>query len=119
MKTIRETVNINPLYRETLSRIMMMAGPSSSQGGVFDNPVAIADLAAALTTASSEELQRVLEERDVSNFQLSEKRKIFDFTLLRRRNCYVRIFGVRSFIVARFDPSWPNLFFSVLNLFDF
>ena len=44
----------------------MMAGPSSSQGGVFDNPVAIADLAAALTTAPSNDLQRVLEERDVS-----------------------------------------------------
>ena len=48
---------------------MMMAGPSSSQGGVFDNPVAIADLAAALTTASSSELQQVLQERDVRKFK--------------------------------------------------
>lgn len=61
IKTIRDIISLNPLYRDSLQQMM-------HQGQrVVDNPVYLSDLGAALTAAESKELQEVLEEMDVSN----------------------------------------------------
>jgi len=60
IKTIRDIISMNPLYRETLEQML-------HQGQrVVDNPVYLSDLGAALTGAEPAELQAVLEETDVS-----------------------------------------------------
>lgn len=62
IKTIRDIISLNPLYRDSLQQMM-------HQGQrVVDNPVYLSDLGAALTAAESKELQEVLEELDVSTF---------------------------------------------------
>lgn len=62
IKTIRDIISLNPLYRDSLQQMM-------HQGQrVVDNPVYLSDLGAALTAAESKELQEVLEEMDVSVF---------------------------------------------------
>lgn len=59
IKTIRDIISLNPLYRDSLQQMM-------HQGQrVVDNPVYLSDLGAALTAAESKELQEVLEEMDV------------------------------------------------------
>jgi len=63
IKTIRDIISLNPLYRESLQQML-------HQGQrVVDNPVYLSDLGAALTGADAAELQAVLEELDVSNKQ--------------------------------------------------
>lgn len=60
IKTIRDIISMNPLYRESLQQML-------HQGQrVVDNPVYLSDLGAALTGADAQELQQVLEEMDVS-----------------------------------------------------
>lgn len=60
IKTIRDIISMNPLYRESLQQML-------HQGQrVVDNPVYLSDLGAALTGADAQELQEVLEEMDVS-----------------------------------------------------
>lgn len=60
IKTIRDIISLNPLYRDSLQQMM-------HQGQrVVDNPVYLSDLGAALTAAEAKELQAVLEEMDVS-----------------------------------------------------
>lgn len=60
IKTIRDIISLNPLYRDSLQQMM-------HQGQrVVDNPVYLSDLGAALTAAESKELQEVLEELEVS-----------------------------------------------------
>lgn len=60
IKTIRDIISLNPLYRDSLQQMM-------HQGQrVVDNPVYLSDLGAALTAADGKELQEVLEELDVS-----------------------------------------------------
>lgn len=60
IKTIRDIISLNPLYRDSLQQMM-------HQGQrVVDNPVYLGDLGAALTAAESKELQEVLQEMDVS-----------------------------------------------------
>lgn len=64
IKTIRDIISLNPLYRDSLQQMM-------HQGQrVVDNPVYLSDLGAALTAAESKELQEVLEEMDVSKVLL-------------------------------------------------
>lgn len=64
IKTIRDIISMNPLYRESLQQML-------HQGQrVVDNPVYLSDLGAALTGADAQELQQVLEEMDVSAFLL-------------------------------------------------
>lgn len=64
IKTIRDIISLNPLYRDSLQQMM-------HQGQrVVDNPVYLSDLGAALTAAESKELQEVLEEMDVSIYTL-------------------------------------------------
>ena len=59
IKTIRDIISMNPLYRESLQQML-------HQGQrVVDNPVYLSDLGAALTGAEAAELQAVLEETDV------------------------------------------------------
>jgi len=59
VKTIRDIINMNPLYRETVAQ-MVQHGHR-----VIDNPVYLSDLGAALTGADSGELQQVLEETSI------------------------------------------------------
>lgn len=59
IKTIRDIISMNPLYRESLQQML-------HQGQrVVDNPVYLSDLGAALTGADAQELQQVLEELDI------------------------------------------------------
>jgi hypothetical protein len=60
LKTIRDIINMNPLYRESLQQML------HSGQRVADNPVYLSDLGAALTGAEPAELQQVLQEMDVS-----------------------------------------------------
>lgn len=60
LKTIRDIISMNPLYRESLQQML------HSGQRVADNPVYLSDLGAALTGAEPVELQQVLQEMDVS-----------------------------------------------------
>ncbi|XP_052758390.1 lon protease homolog, mitochondrial isoform X2 [Galleria mellonella] len=72
IKTIRDIINLNPLYRESLHHML-------AQGQrVVDNPVYLSDLGAALTGADTAELQAVLEEMDIP------KRLMMSLSLLKK-----------------------------------
>ncbi|CAH0725101.1 unnamed protein product, partial [Brenthis ino] len=72
IKTIRDIINMNPLYRESLHHML-------AQGQrVVDNPVYLSDLGAALTGAEPTELQAVLEEMDIP------KRLMMSLSLLKK-----------------------------------
>ncbi|CAH2238807.1 jg7741 [Pararge aegeria aegeria] len=72
IKTIRDIINMNPLYRESLHHML-------AQGQrVVDNPVYLSDLGAALTGAEPAELQAVLEEMDIP------KRLMMSLSLLKK-----------------------------------
>ncbi|KAF5283624.1 hypothetical protein FQA39_LY17273 [Lamprigera yunnana] len=72
IKTIRDIISLNPLYRDSLQQMM-------HQGQrVVDNPVYLSDLGAALTAAEARELQEVLEELDIP------KRLMLSLSLLKK-----------------------------------
>lgn len=72
IKTIRDIISLNPLYRDSLQQMM-------HQGQrVVDNPVYLSDLGAALTAAEGRELQEVLEELDIP------KRLLLSLSLLKK-----------------------------------
>ncbi|CAH2049591.1 unnamed protein product, partial [Iphiclides podalirius] len=72
IKTIRDIINMNPLYRESLHHML-------AQGQrVVDNPVYLSDLGAALTGAEPAELQAVLDETDIP------KRLMMSLSLLKK-----------------------------------
>ncbi|XP_065157835.1 lon protease homolog, mitochondrial-like [Atheta coriaria] len=72
IKTIRDIISLNPLYRDSLQQMM-------HQGQrVVDNPVYLSDLGAALTAAEAKELQEVLEEIDIP------KRLMLSLSLLKK-----------------------------------
>ncbi|OWR51500.1 Lon protease protein [Danaus plexippus plexippus] len=72
IKTIRDIINMNPLYRESLHHML-------AQGQrVVDDPVYLADLGAALTAAEPKDLQPVLEEMDIP------KRLLLSLSLLKK-----------------------------------
>ncbi|XP_025829342.1 lon protease homolog, mitochondrial-like [Agrilus planipennis] len=72
IKTIRDIISLNPLYRDSLQQMM-------HQGQrVVDNPVYLSDLGAALTAAEPHELQEVLEELDIP------KRLMLTLSLLKK-----------------------------------
>ncbi|XP_064608395.1 lon protease homolog, mitochondrial-like [Liolophura sinensis] len=82
VKTIRDIIAMNPLYRESLAQIIQ-AGQR-----VIDNPVYLCDLGAALTGAEPEELQKVLEETNIPNrlmLTLSLLKKEFELSKLQQR----------------------------------
>ncbi|GFO37962.1 lon protease homolog, mitochondrial [Plakobranchus ocellatus] len=82
VKTIRDIIAMNPLYRENLAQIIQ-AGQR-----VIDNPVYISDLGAALTAGEPSELQEVLEERNISKrlmLALSLLKKEYELSKLQQR----------------------------------
>ncbi|XP_059175415.1 lon protease homolog, mitochondrial-like [Physella acuta] len=82
VKTIRDIIAMNPLYRENLAQIIQ-AGQR-----VIDNPVYISDLGAALTAGEPRELQEVLEERNIAKrlmLALSLLKKEFELSKLQQR----------------------------------
>ncbi|XP_012944402.1 lon protease homolog, mitochondrial [Aplysia californica] len=82
VKTIRDIIAMNPLYRENLAQIIQ-AGQR-----VIDNPVYISDLGAALTAGEPHELQEVLEEINISKrlmLALSLLKKEFELSKLQQR----------------------------------
>nr|XP_049702637.1 lon protease homolog, mitochondrial isoform X2 [Helicoverpa armigera] len=82
IKTIRDIINLNPLYRESLHHML-------AQGQrVVDNPVYLSDLGAALTGAEPAELQAVLEEMDIPKrlmMSLSLLKKEFELSKLQQK----------------------------------
>lgn len=72
VKTIRDIIQMNPLYRENLAQVIRVGQ------GVIDNPVYISDLGAALTTGEPAELQQVLEETNIP------KRLMLALSLLKK-----------------------------------
>ncbi|XP_077299700.1 lon protease homolog, mitochondrial isoform X2 [Arctopsyche grandis] len=72
IKTIRDIISLNPLYRESLQQML-------HQGQrVVDNPVYLSDLGAALTGADAPDLQNVLEEMNIP------KRLMLSLSLLKK-----------------------------------
>ena len=59
IKTIRDIITMNPLYRESLQQML------HQNQRVVDNPVYLCDLGASLSAADPPELQAILEESDV------------------------------------------------------
>lgn len=60
IKTIRDIITMNPLYRESLQQML------HQNQRVVDNPVYLCDLGASLSAAEPADLQAILEEIDVS-----------------------------------------------------
>ncbi|XP_051550641.1 lon protease homolog, mitochondrial-like [Myxocyprinus asiaticus] len=82
VKTIREIIALNPLYRESVLQ-MMQAGQR-----VVDNPIYLSDMGAALTGAESHELQDVLEETNIPKRlykALSLLKKEYELSKLQQR----------------------------------
>jgi len=82
IKTIRDIISMNPLYRESLQQ-MLHTGQR-----VVDNPVYLSDLGAALTGAEASELQQVLEEMDIPKrllLSLSLLKKEFELSKLQQK----------------------------------
>jgi len=59
IRTIRELMHMNPLYRETVTSVI------NSGERVVEDPAYLSDLGAAITSSENEEFQAVLEELDV------------------------------------------------------
>lgn len=82
IKTIRDIISMNPLYRESLQQML------HSGQRVVDNPVYLSDLGAALTGAEASELQQVLEEMDIPKrllLSLSLLKKEFELSKLQQK----------------------------------
>ncbi|XP_037930809.1 lon protease homolog, mitochondrial isoform X2 [Teleopsis dalmanni] len=59
IKTIRDIITMNPLYRESLQQML------HQNQRVVDNPVYLCDLGASLSAGEPEELQLIMEEMDI------------------------------------------------------
>uniref|UniRef100_A0A8C9FGK1 Lon protease homolog, mitochondrial n=1 Tax=Pavo cristatus TaxID=9049 RepID=A0A8C9FGK1_PAVCR len=82
VKTIRDIIALNPLYRESVLQ-MMQAGQR-----VVDNPIYLSDMGAALTGAESHELQDILEETSIPKRlykALSLLKKEYELSKLQQR----------------------------------
>ncbi|GAB1607388.1 lon protease homolog, mitochondrial-like [Argonauta hians] len=82
VKTIRDIIAMNPLYRENLAQIIQ-AGQR-----IIDNPVYIADLGAALTAGEPDELQQVLQETNIPRrlmLSLSLLKKEYELSKLQQK----------------------------------
>ncbi|XP_066492057.1 lon protease homolog, mitochondrial [Tiliqua scincoides] len=82
VKTIRDIIALNPLYRESVLQ-MMQAGQR-----VVDNPIYLSDMGAALTGAESQELQDILEETNIPKRlykALSLLKKEYELSKLQQR----------------------------------
>ncbi|XP_065081617.1 lon protease homolog, mitochondrial isoform X2 [Ochlerotatus camptorhynchus] len=72
IKTIRDIITMNPLYRESLQQML------NQNQRVVDNPVYLCDLGASLSAADPPELQGILEEMDIP------KRLMLALSLLKK-----------------------------------
>uniref|UniRef100_T1GQ42 Lon protease homolog n=1 Tax=Megaselia scalaris TaxID=36166 RepID=T1GQ42_MEGSC len=72
IKTIRDIITMNPLYRESLQQML------HQNQRVVDNPVYLCDLGASLSAAEPEELQKIMEEMDIP------KRLLLSLGLLKK-----------------------------------
>lgn len=72
IKTIRDIITMNPLYRESLQQML------HQNQRVVDNPVYLCDLGASLSAADPEDLQKILEELDIP------KRLLLALALLKK-----------------------------------
>uniref|UniRef100_A0A182T7M0 Lon protease homolog, mitochondrial n=1 Tax=Anopheles maculatus TaxID=74869 RepID=A0A182T7M0_9DIPT len=72
IKTIRDIITMNPLYRESLQQML------HQNQRVVDNPVYLCDLGASLSAAEPPELQEILEEMDIP------KRLMLSLSLLKK-----------------------------------
>lgn len=72
IKTIRDIITMNPLYRESLQQML------NQNQRVVDNPVYLCDLGASLSAADPPELQEILEEMDIP------KRLMLSLSLLKK-----------------------------------
>lgn len=82
VKTIRDIISLNPLYRETVQQ-MIQSGQR-----IIDNPVYLSDLGAALTGSEPEELQEVLNETNIPKrlyLTLSLLKKEFELSKLQQK----------------------------------
>ncbi|RWS26252.1 lon protease-like protein [Leptotrombidium deliense] len=82
VKTIRDIISLNPLYRESVQQIMQTGQR------IIDNPVYLSDLGAALTGAEPEELQKILEETNIPKrlyATLSLLKKEFQLSKLQQK----------------------------------
>merc|ERR1740131_73632 len=59
IKTIRDIISLNPLYRDSLQQMLQFGQR------VVDNPVYLSDLGAALTGGETSDLMAVLEEENI------------------------------------------------------
>ncbi|BFF97144.1 lon protease homolog mitochondrial [Drosophila madeirensis] len=72
IKTLRDIITMNPLYRESLHQML------HQNQRVVENPVYLCDLGASLSSGDPEELQNILEESDIP------KRLQLSLTLLKK-----------------------------------
>ncbi|XP_055383552.1 lon protease homolog, mitochondrial isoform X2 [Condylostylus longicornis] len=72
IKTIRDIISLNPLYRESLQQML------HQNQRIIDNPVYLADLGASLSAAEPNELQGIMDETDIS------KRLYLSLNLLKK-----------------------------------
>lgn len=72
IKTIRDIITMNPLYRESLQQML------HQNQRVVDNPVYLCDLGASLSAAEPSELQAIMEEMDIN------KRLMLALSLLKK-----------------------------------
>ncbi|KAH8373400.1 hypothetical protein KR009_005485 [Drosophila setifemur] len=59
IKTLRDIITMNPLYRESLQQML------HQNQRVVDNPIYLCDLGASLSAGEPAELQKILEETDI------------------------------------------------------
>merc|ERR1740131_372346 len=82
IKTIRDIISLNPLYRDSLQQMLQFGQR------VVDNPVYLSDLGAALTGGETEELMKVIEEQDIpTRLMLSLKllKKEYELSKLQQK----------------------------------
>lgn len=82
IKTIRDIIALNPLYRESLQQMLHLGQR------IVDNPVYLSDLGAALTGGETKELLEVLAEKDIKQrltLALSLLKKEYELSKLQQK----------------------------------
>eukprot|EP00095_Tigriopus_kingsejongensis_P004535 maker-scaffold1655_size32039-snap-gene-0.9 protein:Tk04535 transcript:maker-scaffold1655_size32039-snap-gene-0.9-mRNA-1 annotation:"lon protease mitochondrial isoform x2" len=82
IKTIRDIIALNPLYRESLQQMLHLGQR------IVDNPVYLSDLGAALTGGETKELLEVLAETDIKQrltLALSLLKKEYELSKLQQK----------------------------------
>ena len=82
VKTIRDIISMNSLYREPILQLM------HSGQKIVDNPVFLSDLGGTLSGAESSELQQILDEKNIANrlyLSLSLLKKEYELSKLQQK----------------------------------